>query len=49
MHWKKSDSVSDVDGDQTEEDLKQHEKHLEREKDVGQELKKKPINWKAVE
>lgn len=29
--------------DQTEEDIKKHEKELEKE------LKRKPINWKAVE
>ena len=33
----------DVGGDQTEESLKKHEKELEKE------LKRKPINWKAVE
>ena len=35
--------IDGLDGDETEEDLKKHGKELEKV------LKKKPINWKAVE
>ena len=35
--------IDRLDGDETEEDLKKHGKELEKA------LKKKPINWKAVE
>ena len=38
-----SDSVIEVGRDETEEDLKKHEKEMEKE------LNRKPINWKAVE